>query len=187
MLLRLIWLCCLIVAGAGATLWFLNQRVSYTETSTGFLSDKPSVSFKDIEMIINSTAGDPQYKLSSPKYWLYDDEKRSEFELPDIEIYQNNGNKVFAKALKGNTSEGNDIITLIGNVEINHPQSEENAYALEVFTDSLTVFPKKQRATTDAEVIAKRGNQTIKAIGMTFDLDTQIVYLHSQVTGQHEP
>ena len=120
MLLRLLWLCCLIIVGASATLWFLNQRPEHTELSTTTTSNTPSVSFNDIEMIINSTDGNPQYKLYAPKYWLYDDEKRSEFESPDIEIYRKNGSKVFATSLKGKTHDDNKIITLIGDVKSNN-------------------------------------------------------------------
>ncbi len=187
MLLRLIWLCCLIVVGATATLWFLNQRSSYVEISPAPLMDTPSISFNDIEMTINATNGSPQYKLYAPKYWLYDDEERSEFENPDIQIYRSDGSKVFAKALRGNTREDNNIITLVGNVEINQPESKNNPFRLEIFTDKLTVFPKKQSATTDSKVTAKQGDQIIKAKGMTLDLETEIVFLHSEVTGRYEP
>ncbi len=187
MSLRLIWLCCLIIVGAAATLWFLNQRTEYMELSTPPLSDRPSVSFNDIEMIINSSDGKPQYKLYAPKYWLYDDEKRSQFESPDIEIFRNNGSKVFAKSLKGNTQDDNKIINLVGDVVIRQPKSEDDPYLLEVFTDKLTIYPKKQRATTESPVTAKRGKQKLKAIGMTLDIDTQIVHLHNNVTGYYDP
>ena len=187
MLLRLIWLFGLIVVGAAATLWFLNQRTIHQESPSSVTVDTPSVSFNDIEMIINSTDGKPQYKLFAPKYWLYDDEKRSEFESPNIEIFRKNGSKVFAKSLKGNTHDNNNIITLIGDVKINQPKSENDPYLLEVFTDKLTIFPKKQRATTDSNVIAKRERQVVKAKGMTIDLDTQTVHLHSNVIGRYDP
>lgn len=187
MLLRLLWLCCLIIVGAAATLWFLNQRPEHTKLSTTTTPDTPSVSFNNIEMIINSANGKPQYKLYAPKYWLYDSEKRSEFESPDIEIYRNNGSKVFAKSSKGNTRDDNKIITLIGDVEIKQPKSLNDPYLLEVFTDKLTIYPKKQRATTDSVVTAKRGNQNLQATGMTLDLDTQIVHLHNNVTGHYDP
>lgn len=187
MQLRLIWLFCLIIVGATATLWFLNQRTSHIETSETVVTNTPSVSFNDIEIIINSADGKPQYKLFAPKYWVYDEENRSEFESPNIEIYRKNGNKVFAKSLKGNTQENNNIITLIGDVEIKQPKSHDDPYLLEVFTDELTIFTKQQRATTESSVLAKRGNQKIRAVGMTLDLDTQIVYLHNNVIGNYVP
>ena len=187
MQLRLIWLCCLIIAGAAATLWFLNQRTSHIEITTQKYINTPSVSFNDIEMIINSTDGKPQYKLYAPKYWLYDDEKRSEFESPDIEIFRKNGSKVYANSLKGNTHDNNNIITLIGDVKIKQPKSEHDPYSLEVFTDKLTIFPKEQRATTDSFVTAKGGNQMVSATGMTLDIETRIVHMHSDVKGYYEP
>ena len=187
MKLRLIWLSCLIIVGAALTLWFFNQRTSHIETVTHESVNTPSVSFNDIEMIINSTDGTPQYKLYAPKYWLYDDEKRSEFASPNIEIFRSNGSKVYANSLKGKTQDNNKIITLIGDVKIKQPKSDNNPYSLEVITDKLTIFPKEQRATTDSFVTAKRGNQIVSAIGMTLDIETEIVHMHSDVKGYYEP
>ena len=187
MLLRLIWICCLIIGGAAATLWVLNLRPSHTEFPSDVTPAMPSVSFDDIEMIINSTEGKPQYKLHAPKYWLYDKEKRSEFEFPDIAIYRKNGSKVFAKALKGQTHEDNKVITLIGDVRIKQPQSQSDPHLLEIFTEKLIVYPKEQRATTDVDILATRGNQRLQAVGMSLDLDTQILYLHNDVNGRYDP
>jgi len=187
MLLRLVWIGCLIVVGAASTLWFLNQRASYTETTATAITDTPSVSFNDIEMIINSAEGVPQYKLSSPRYWLYHDEKRSEFELPDITIYRNNGSKIFAKALKGQTHGDNEVITLIGDVRIHQPKSKSVPHPLKIMTERLTVFLRQQRATTDSPVTVIHGSQMVTALGMTLDLDTQVLHLHNNVVGRYDP
>ncbi len=186
MLLRLVWLCCLIIVGATATLWFLNQRTSHIQVISAETSNTPSVSFSDIDMIINSAEGNPQYKLSAPIYWLYHEEQRSEFELPNIVIYRNNGSKIFANALKGQTHDNNRVITLIGDVRINQPKTESEPYMLKIMTVELTVFPKKQRATTDSPVTAIRGPQMVTASGMTLDLTSQILHLHSNVKGRYD-
>ena len=187
MLFRLVWIGCLIVVGAVMTLWFLNQRTSHTEVSHTTTSNKPSVSFNDIEMIINSSEGAPQYRLSAPKYWLYHDEERSEFDLPDIVIYGNNDSKIFAKALKGEAHNYNNVITLIGEVKVNQPKSESEPYILNIMTDKLTVFPKQQRATTDSPVTAIRGPQMMTALGMTLYLNTQVLHLHNNVKVLYAP
>ena len=186
MLLRLVWLCCLIIVGATTTLWFINQRTSHIQVESAEISNTPSVSFSDIDMIINSAEGKPQYKLSAPLYWLYHEEQRSEFELPNIVIYRNNGNKIFANALKGQTHDDNNVITLIGDVKINQPKTESESYTLEILTDKLTVFPKDQRATTDAPVTAIRGPQMVTALGMTLDLNNQVLHLHNNVKGRYD-
>jgi len=191
MLLRLVWICCLIVVGAAATLWFLNQYATHTETTAATTSNvpsnTPSTKFSNIKMIINSAQGTPQYKLSSPEYWLYHEEQRAELTLPDITIYSDNGGKIFATALKGRTHDGNNIITLIDNVKINQPISENNPYFSKIITDRLTVFPESQRATTNSAVTAIRKSHIVKASGMTLDLNTQVLHLHGDVEGYYEP
>ena len=97
---RLVWIFCLIVVGATLTLSFLNNRSSHTDKPENTASNNtPSVSFENIDMVINSPNGQPQYRLSAPKYWLYHEEEKSEFDSPDIVIFNENGSKIYALSL----------------------------------------------------------------------------------------
>ncbi len=184
---RIIWIFCLIFVGGGLTLSFLNQRENITNSPVVNNNDIPNVSFENIDMIINSPAGQPQYKLSSPKYWLYQQEQKSEFDSPNIEIYNKNGSVIYATSKKGETYNENDVITLIGNVEITQPATKEDPYPLNIFTDKIRVSQSEQQVTTDLPVTASRGSQKITALGMTLNLDTKILQLHSNVKAQHDP
>lgn len=185
---RLVWIFCLIIVGAALTLSFLNQRSSHTEKPVDTASNNtPTVSFENIDMVINSPNGQPQYKLSAPKYWLYHKEQRSEFDSPDIVIYNENGSKIFASSEKGETRDENDVITLIGDVKIKQPSTEAEPNSLSISTDRLTVSQKKQQITTDLPVTATRDSQTITAVGMTLNLNDKILHLHNNVKGQYAP
>jgi len=158
MSLRLVWIFCLIAAAAALTLSFMNQRGNYTETTKPTtVNNTPSVSFENIEMVINSPAGQPQYELSAPKYWLYHQEQRSEFDSPDIVIYNENGSKIYATSERGETYDENDVITLIGDVKIKQPGTEAEPDPLNIYTEKLSVSQKKQQVTSDQEVTATRG------------------------------
>jgi len=188
MSLRLIWIFCLIAVGAGLTLTFFNQREKDVALAAPpNYKNTPTVSFDNIEMTINSPAGLPQYELSSPKYWLYHQEQRSEFDSPDIVIYNKNGSKIFATSEKGTTHDDNDVITLIGNVEIEQPSSNIEPEPLNIFTEKLTVSQKKQQVTTTLPVTAIRGAQKVTALGMTLSLDNKVVRFHSNVKGLYNP
>ena len=185
---RLVWIFCLIVVGAALTLSFLNQRHDYIEKPVSNVNNNtPSVSFENIDMVINSPSGQPQYKVTAPKYWLYDKEQRSEFNSPDIIIFNENGSKIFASSEKGETQDENDVITLIGNVKIKQPSSEAEPSSLSITTDRLTVSQKNQQVTTDLPVTAIRDTQKITAVGMTLNLIDKTLYLHSNVKGQYAP
>ncbi len=185
---RLIWIFCLIAAGAGLTLSFLNQRDTKLETATPpTLNKAPTVSFENIEMIINSPDGHPQYELSSPKYWLYHQQQRSEFVSPDIVIYNENGSKIYATSEMGTAHDENDVITLIGNVKIKQPSSKAEPEPLSIHTEKLTVSQKKQQVTTDLPVTATYGSQKVTAVGMTLNLNNKVVHLHSNVKGRYNP
>lgn len=185
---RLVWIFCLIVVGAALTLTFLNQRSSHTEKPKGAASNNtPTVSFENIDMVINSPSGQPQYKLTAPKYWLYQNEQRSEFDSPDIVIFNENGSKIFASSEKGETRDENDVITLMGNVNIKQPGTETEPGSLSIHSERLTVSQITQQVTTDLPVTATRDSQKVTAIGMTLNLNDKILHLHSNVKGQYAP
>lgn len=184
---RLIWIFCLIAAGGVATLAFFNQRERVTEVSTPTTETKPTVSFENIDMIINSPSGQPQYKLAAPKYWLHHQRQTSEFDSPDIVIYNENGNEIYATSEKGQTRDNNDVITLIGDVKVRQAASDEEPYPLNIFTDKLTVSQSQQQITTDLPVTATRGPQKITALGMTLNLNNKVLQLHKNVKGQYDP
>ncbi len=192
MQLRLVWITCLIIISTAVALWMQNQRNNSIETEkqSNTNEEPASVLFKDIEMTINTAAGTPQYKLSAPIYKHYHAEQRGEFKFPDIVIFPENGNLVFAQSEKGETRENNSVITLLGQVEIRQPHKEKeennNSYELEINTDKLVVFPKQQRATTDSKVSATRGPNTVTALGMTIDLEKEILHLHDEVQGHYK-
>ena len=184
---RLIWIFCLIVVGGMLTLTFFNQRERTLETTKTIETDKPSVSFENIDMIINAPNGQPQYRLAAPKYWLYHEQQTSEFESPNIVIYNENGSKIFATSEKGYTQNDNDVITLIGDVEVKQPASTKEPYPLNISTDELTVLQKQQQVTTDKPVTATRGSQKITAKGMTLNLSNKVLQLHKDVKGRYDP
>ena len=185
---RLVWIFCLIVVGAALTLSFLNQRHHHIEKPVASTDNStPSVSFENIDMVINSPSGQPQYKVTAPKYWLFDKEQRSEFNSPEIIIFNENGSKIFASSDKGETHDENDVITLVGNVKINQPSSKAEPSSLSISTDRLSVSQKKQQVTTDLPVTATRDSQKITAIGMTLHLTDKTLHLHSNVKGQYAP
>ena len=184
---RLIWIFCLIVVGGVLTLYFFNQRESYLDAPIAATDNKPTVSFENINMVINSPQGQPQYKLAAPVYWLYHHEGKSKFDSPNIILYNSKGSEIYATSEKGETYNENDVITLIGNVEIKQAATDDEPYPLNIFTDKLTVSQSQQQVTTELPVTATRGSQKITAVGMTLNLNNKILHLHNQVKGRYDP
>ena len=185
---RLIWIGCLIILGAAAALWFLNQRdapvgVSHTGTPPG----TPSVSFDGVEMVINAADGKPRYKVLAARYQLHETEKRSRFDLPSITLYDNEGSQIHVQALQGEAHDDSSVITLTGDVRINQAQPDNGSHPLVISTERLVVFPEKQRATTDSTITAIRGSEMFSAQGMSLDLKEEVLYLHSNVEGVYQP
>ncbi len=146
------------------TLWLLSrQHVDYSDITTPTRPEAfatPSTIFKDVEVIVNSAKGTPQYILSAPAYWLYPEQRRTEFELPNITIHPDNGGKISATALRGQTHNDDDRLTLVGNVRINQAAVAEDPhrYWFEVTADN-----------------------------MTLSLNTRVIHLHGNVEGYYAP
>ena len=186
MRLRLVWISCLIIVGAVLALLVPKKHTTTVKQVITPVSNAPTVSFSDVKMIINSPQGSPEYELFSPKYWLYHEEQRSKFLQPRIIIYSKKSGLIHAKSLEGETFDNNNIIMLLGDVEIDQENSEENNTPISIRTEKLTLYPEKQKAHTKSDVIAVRGKQKVTASGMTIDLDKQTLYLHSNVVGWYE-
>lgn len=185
---RLIWIGCLIILGAAAALWFLSQRDTPVEASrTGTPLNTPSVSFDSVEMVINAADGKPRYKVLADRYRLYETENRSQFDLPSITLYDNEGSQLHVQALQGEAHDDSSVITLTGNVRINQAQPGNSSHPLVITTERLIVFPEKQRATTDSTITAMRGSEMFSAQGMSLDLKKEVLYLHSNVEGVYQP
>lgn len=185
---RLVWIGCLIILGSAAALWFLSQRDAPVEVSHADTApDTPSVSFDGVEMVINAANGKPQYKLLAARYQLYETENRSQFDLPSITLYDNEGRQIHAQALQGETQDDSSVITLTGSVRINQAQPGNDSHPLVITTERLIVFPEKQRATTDSTIMATRGAEMFSAQGMSLDLKKEVLYLHSDVEGVYQP
>ena len=185
---RLIWIGCLIILGAATALWFLSQRDAPVEVSrTGTPPGTPSVSFDSVEMVINAPDGKPRYKVLAAKYQLHETEQRSQFDLPSITLYDNEGSQIHVQALQGEAHDDSSVITLTGNVRINQAQPDNGPHPLVITTERLVVFPEKQRATTDSTITAMRGPEMFSAQGMSLDLKKEVLYLHSNVEGVYQP
>ena len=185
---RLIWIGCLIILGAVAALWFLSQRDTPVEVNhTGPSPNTPSVSFDSVEMVINAPDGKPKYKVLAARYQLYETEKRSQFDLPNITLYDDEGSQIHAQALQGEAHDNSSVITLTGNVRINQAHPGNGSHPLVIATERLVVFPEKQRATTDSTITAMRGSEMFSAQGMSLDLKKEVLYLHSNVEGVYQP
>ena len=185
---RLIWIGSLIIFGAFAALWFLSLRdAPVGPDSADAPSNAPSISFDSIEMVINAEDGKPQYKVLASRYQLYEDDNSSQFDLPEITLYDSEGGQIHAQAQKGVTRDHSNVITLTGNVRINQVQPDSGSQPLVITTELLIVFPEKQRATTDSTITAVRGSEMFSARGMSLDLKKEVLYLHNNVEGIYQP
>ena len=185
---RLVWIGCLIIASAAVALWFLSQRDSSVHVVEQLTStNAPSVRFTNAKMLINGMDGKPQYRLLASEYRLYEDEQRSEFDLPDITLYDGDGDRIHAQALRGETHDYTSVIVLTGNVRINRANRDTGPHPLNITTETLTVFPDEQRARTDSATKATLGSQMFSSLGMSLDLKTKVLLLHSNVESIYEP
>lgn len=144
-----------------------------------------------------SANGTRHYYLQADKVTHYARQAAAEMLKPDIRFFkgiqptmraedQTSVNTHWqAKANNGLLNEKTETLTLTGNVEITKPL--ENNRPLNFTTESLTIKPGQEIATTDKAVTLTQSEHITTAKGLIIDINAGKVELLSQVRSQYVP
>lgn len=120
----------------------------------------------------------------SPIIWHFKYQNSSFIQKPDIIIYKNN-QAWRVTSQKAKSVNGTEVFYLQNDVKIK--QIEASSAATTLMTQSLTVFPKTNLATTDKDVLIEQPGVKINAKGLRADLNSGNIQLLSKARGQYDP
>jgi len=130
--------------------------------------------------------GLPALKLITPKMTHYPENNTTDITTPRVTIYRKSPNPWFIDSDFAKAKNGIDEIIFWSNVIIHHPADIDNPNT-SLQTETLTIFPEQQIASTDEPVLFKQPSTTIHAIGMLANLDAGTIKLLSQTQGEYVP
>lgn len=114
---------------------------------------------------------------------VYSD-KTSQFVKPNFLIYTENRVPWKTTSDRGNSSDNNQTIHLIGNVKM-HQLATPNNPETRIDTASLWIYPKKSLATTKRFVSVRRPDMHVSGIGMRADLKNNQFQFFADTRGQY--
>ena len=174
-----------VLLGAVAASWLLLQPPRTIDGTPGPLPDS---GYYVREAVIEGMGIDGKrlYTLSAQRIQQKTADNSVALEGVDLEYSGSDGEPWRLTADSGSIPAGGDRIELIGNVMI-----EEMLFigpeTTIVATPELSVDLRAHLATTDADVMIRRGNYLLTAIGLRADLKNRKLRLQSEVHGHFLP
>jgi lipopolysaccharide export system protein LptC len=131
-------------------------------------------------------SGKPTMKLVTPKMVHYPEKDSTDIFSPHMVIYRKSPEPWYIESNFAKTTDGIKEILFWSNVTIHHPTDIENP-ATSLQTETLTIFPEQQIASTDQAVTFIQPDTTVHAIGMLANLNDNTIKLLSQAQGEYAP
>jgi lipopolysaccharide export system protein LptC len=141
---------------------------------------------EDVVAIIFNKAGLPSFKLVSPKMVHYPENNTTHVTTPHITLFRNSSKPWFIDSKRAKATHGTNEILFSEQVNIYHSADEANPTTT-LKTESLTIFPNEDIATTHEPVTFIQPDTTVHAVGMLANLSAGTVKLLSQAQGEYAP
>ena len=129
--------------------------------------------------------GDLTHDLFAKRMEHYANDDSALLIQPEMKVYDNGLPTWLITAGQGTLFNKIDELTLINDVHMKPLASNKNG--LDLTTQTLTLYPERQEAHTQARVDIVGSGMTIEAVGMSAFLKQEKIQFLSKVRGQHEP
>ncbi|MEF8834310.1 MAG: LPS export ABC transporter periplasmic protein LptC [Halofilum sp. (in: g-proteobacteria)] len=175
------------VLGAASGLYLADtlRRTAPGPEAEGPTPHDPQAYFVDFTMRRFEQAGAPTYRLNGARMTRFADDQTALIERPDLDYRPVDAAPWRATAARARTDPDGERVELIDDVVLRQLPADEPPMAIR--TSRLTVLTDAGRAETDRPITAESRAWRIDATGMTAWFDRDVVELHHEVNGRHEP
>lgn len=176
----------LLILAIALSSWSIIISRSSQVTETHDNPKEPDSYMENIQATILNKEGKPSLKVIAPKMIHYPENDSTEMTTPHVTIYRHSPKPWYIDSDFAKTKGGINEIQFWQNVNIHHPADTENPNT-SMTTDTLTIFPNQQLASTDQAITFIQPDTTIHAIGMLANLNDGTIKLLSQAKGEYVP
>lgn len=166
--------------------WSILISQSSDATEVADNPKEPDSYMENIQAVILNKEGKPSLKLEAPKMVHYPENDSTEMITPHVTIYRHSPKPWYIDSDFAKSKGGIKEIQFWQNVNIHHPADTENP-TTSMTTTSLTIFPKKEVASTDQAITFIQPDTEIHAIGMLANLNNGTIKLLSKARGEYVP
>ncbi len=145
----------------------------------GTASDRPDYVLHDFELISLDSEGKESFTLRAPRLERRPDDATMSLTTPAFKVPDGSGKYWDIRAKQGWVSADQKEIRMIGEVKANSPA--EDLRPITMNTERLNVFPRQNRAATDAVVTIVQPGFIISGTGLRANLKNKDLQLLSNV------
>lgn len=173
----------LLLLGALASGWaLLEHRRPVVQTAK---SERPDYVLHDFELTALDAEGRESFTVRAPELVRKPGDETMDLRTPVFELPNAEGKYWRVDSATGWISADQSELRLAGGVKVNSPQDDLRPVTMN--TDSLRIFPKQNKATTDAVVTIVQPGSILRGRGFSVATDTKRYVLHSEVSSRYAP
>ena len=142
-----------------------------------------------IDNTVLNSDGSTRYRIRAERLTHYPAGDVAVLDAPVFHVYQEDASapwQITANNARIDTEPGTNIRRIALDSEVVIHRTDDSGRPVDVYTDFLTVYPDTKTLTTDRAVSLVSPGSLVTAVGMTGDLNRNIIRLLDQVKGRHE-
>jgi lipopolysaccharide export system protein LptC len=171
---------------ASISYWVQVSVENESEKKGNKLSNIPDYFLTNFKTIQTESAGSIHFILSANEMMHFAKDDSTHLKKPIFISYKNNLPSSKIEGGVGLISKDGEEVQIIDNVKVARLETETKP-KMELFTDKLTVFPRKDQAFTKRPVrITQDPRTVVNAIGMRYDKKNGIITLLEKVRVHYE-
>jgi lipopolysaccharide export system protein LptC len=175
----------LIILAVGLSAW----SIIISPAKTMALAQDPKIAdsfMEEVVAIVFNKIGNPSLKLVTPKMIHYPENDKTDILTPHVTVFRQSPEPWYIDSDYAKTNNGISEILFWSHVNIHHLADKENPQT-SLLTDSLTIYPDQQLASTNQAVTFLQPDTTVHAVGMLANLEAGTIKLISQTQGEYVP
>lgn len=169
-----------------ATGWLLKSVRPALPPGVQAPTHKPDYYFRDAILTETDDHGRESMRMHADAIFHHPDDDSTDLENVDLLYYSAAGPPWHVLANHGHVPGGGDVVDLAGNIRMTRAATKQGTYPLQIVTNTLKVFTRKDLARTQDPVTITQGPNTVTGVGMEADLDKDRLALDAKVKGHYE-
>lgn len=173
-----------LIVGAALAGWGLWKHRALPAATAGS-GDRPDYRLDDFELVSLDEAGRESFTLRAPSLARRPGDRTMSLTTPVFYVPNGEGKYWEIRSRTGWVSADQTEIRLQGEVKANGPDDDLRPVTMN--TDHLSVYPRKNRADTDAVVTIVQPGSILRGRGFAVSTITKRYVLRSEVQSTHAP
>ena len=164
--------------------WWMQQDEEFSRSLERIDGRIPDYYLKDFQVTVMDETGRLAHRLDGRSLNHFAEDDTADLSQPLLRLYRDDGRVWVMQSRVAKAFDGGDYLLLEGEVEV-HREAAAGVPRLEMTSRDLWVYPERQYAESDEEVVVREGVSTTRGRGVQIDLAGARLSLMSAVQGNY--